>query len=95
MAGLSILADPLYPISTLSQPIQLLLLIAFFHLPLSLALHPSLCACFGEAISAQQCISEVPPVLDPHLLLPLCVCVFACLRVRMNKQCRVTLCVQR
>lgn len=77
-AGLSILAEPLYPISTLSQPIQLLLLIAFFHLPLSLTLHPSHCASFGEAISAQQCISEVPPVLDPHLLLPVCVCSPVC-----------------
>lgn len=93
MAGLSILVEPLYPISTLSQPIQLLLLIAFFHLLLPLSLHPSLCACFGEAISLQQCLSEVPPVLDPHLLLP--VHVFACLCVHMNKQLRVTLCAQR
>lgn len=83
MAGLSILVEPLYPISTLSQPIQLLLLIAFFHLllPLSLSVHPSLWACFGEAISLQQCLSEVPTVLDPHLLLQMCVCVCFCLSV--------------
>lgn len=35
MAGLSVLVEPLYPISALSQPIQLLLLIAFSHLPTS------------------------------------------------------------
>lgn len=62
MAGLSVLMEPLFPISTLSQPIRLPLLIAFFHLlpaplPLSLSLsfQPVLCACFGEAISLQQC----------------------------------------
>lgn len=95
MAGLSILVEPLYPISALSQPIQLLLLIAFFHFPpsLSFSLHPSLCACFGEAISLQQCLSEVPPVLDPHLPLPVCVFAYPC--VRMNKQWRATLCVHR
>lgn len=60
-----------------------------FH-SLSLFIHPILCACLGETISFQQCLSEVPPVLDPHLLL----CVFV-VRVCMNKQCRVTLCVQR
>lgn len=38
MAGLSIFVEPLYPISVLSQPIQLLLLIAFFQTCLSASL---------------------------------------------------------
>lgn len=38
MAGLSIFVEPLYPISALSQPIQLLLLIAFFQTCLAASL---------------------------------------------------------
>ena len=77
-AGFSILVEPLHPITTLSQPIQLLVLIAFFHPPPSLSCIPA-SACCGEAISFRQCLSEVPPVLDPRLLLPVCVCVCVCL----------------
>lgn len=94
MAGLSILAEPLYPISTLSQPIQLLLLIAFFHLPLTLnpASQPLCLFWRGHQRTTMYLWGPTRPWPSSSAAG---VCVFACLCVRMNKQCRVTLCVQR
>lgn len=71
MAGLSILVAAFYPISGLSQAIQLLLLIAFFHFCLRIA---------GAGFVSERagcsplCLPLVPRVPDPHLpLLPVCV----------------------
>lgn len=89
MAGLSILMERLFPISTLSQPIQLLPLIAFFHL----LLHPSLLCLLWRGHQLTNVF------LRSHLSLTLIfccqhTCLSAC--VRMNRQYRrVTLCAQR
>lgn len=81
MAGLSILMERLYPISTLSQPIQLLPLIAFIHL----LLHPSLLCLFWRGHQLTNVF------LRSHLSLTLIfccqhTCLSAC--VRMNRQYR-------
>lgn len=89
MAGLSILVEPLYPISTLSQPIQPLFLIAFFHLPLSLSLCIPASVLVLERPSAFNKVS-IRSYMSLTLIFS-CQCV--CLCVCMNKQWKVTWCV--
>lgn len=87
MAVLSVSEGPLYPITALSQPIQLLVLIAFFHLqcaPLSLFCTQASVLVL-EGPSTMSLRSHLP--LTSHLLLQM----FA----RMNKQCGGYVCMCR
>lgn len=77
MTGLSILVEPLYPISTLSQPIQLPLLIAFL---LSLPASQPLCL-FWRGLPLTNVFLRSHPSLTlifccQRMCLPVCVCVW-------------------
>lgn len=83
--GAELLMAALSAAPSSSQPIQLLLLIAFFSS--SPSPHPS----FRRGRQLTNVFSEVPSVLDPYLPQPPLVFAFPC--ERMNKQWRVALCV--
>lgn len=83
--GAELLMAALSAAPSSSQPIQLLLLIAFFSS--SPSPHPS----FRGGRQLTNVFSEVPSVLDPYLPQPPLVFAFPC--ERMNKQCGVALCV--
>lgn len=84
MAGLSVLVEPFYPITMLSLPIQLLLLIAFFSFStLSLSFYPSHPLCLfrrGHQLSTMSLWGLACPWPSSSAVC-VCVCLFACVCV--------------
>lgn len=85
MAVLSILEEPFYPISGLSQPIQLLFLIAFFPSCLFASKAPSLFL-KGHQLSTKSLFGPIRPWPSASAADAWCVCMSVCAHV--NKAIR-------